>query len=438
MRVDLVHLTDTHVLAVCVRLDMRTAWLLACVVVAARWTASDDALLRGLYNGGATMNAIGDALGRSASAVSERRRTLGIATRSRIVPWTQAEDALLRAAHAAGVPASALAPRLGRTVEQVRRRQRQPFTASRTPAAAYSRVDDERNRVGWELGADVEALARQLGRSAASVRLRAQTLDLYVPPARPRWLPHEDAVVREGYEQALSCAQIAAQLSGRTPRAVAARAAKLGVATYGRAWSALDDRRLRLLAGEQLALEAIAQVLGRTPQAVLMRARRLQIALPRALAAPRAGLRWTSEEDELLRMHAALNPAVLAGLLHRSASSITQRLRRLGLRDGRSPRHPASRRGTLTPGERVTAARELAAGGPARVFAVARRLDVSPALVRAAASEVGSPVLGRPPLSTQSASFMAPTPSAACSDAVVSLGGQRRTAAARSSDKSDR
>lgn len=152
--------------------------------------------------------------------------------------------------------------------------------------------------------------------------------------------------------------------------------------------------RLRLLASERMPVASIAQALGRTPQAVITRARRGGIALPAAPIAPRAGLRWTAAEDELLRVHAALNPAVLCELLGRSPSSITQRMRRLGLRGGRSPHHPASRRGALTPGERATALRELTAAGPARALAVARRLDVSPTLVRAAAAQFGSPTSG--------------------------------------------
>lgn len=370
--------------------------------MAARWTTSEDRALGALYRAGEPLTAISDQLGRSQSAVSERRRALGIAMRPRIPPWTAAEDALVRAAHAAGLPASALAQRLGRPVEQVRRR-RGRIAGLRAAPRPYTVAEDEQIRAGWERGVDVDVLAGNLLRSPGSVRLRAQKLGLHQPRARPRWHPDEDTVVRDGYEQARSCAQIAAGLSGRSAEAVAARAAKLGVATYARAWSPRDDRGLRALAGEGLAVEAIAQALGRTPQGVLSRARKLDIQLVPRIAL-RTGQRWTAAEDEVLRLHAALNPAVLAELLHRSAYAVTQRMRRLGLREGRSPHHPASRRGTLTPGERATAARELAAGGPARVLAVARRLDVSPAVVRAAAAQhaatgdalaAGS---GRPPL----------------------------------------
>ena len=354
--------------------------------MAKRWVAADDRVLRELYEGGVSLRAIAERLGRSEQAVSERRRATGMATRPRIPRWTPAEDALLRAAAGHGVAASAVARRLGRPAEQVRRRTRS-LVGARPAPRPYTAEEDERLRACWQAGGDVASLADDLGRSVASVRLRAQAVGLHRPQPRPRWRRHEDAAVREGYEQALSCAQIAAQLRGRSAGAVAARAAKLGIATYGRGWSPLDDHRLRVLTGEGLSAESIAQALGRTPQALLLRARRLAVAAPAPRTAPRSALRWTAAEDELLRTNGALNPAVLAELLGRSSSAVTQRIRRLGLRDGRSPHHPVARRSALTPGERVTALRELRVGGPGRALAVARRLDVAPAAIRAAAAQ---------------------------------------------------
>lgn len=351
--------------------------------MAARWMASDDRVLRELYEAGVTLRAIGERLNRSEQAVSERRRAIGIPTRPRIPQWTPTEDALLRAAADRGFPASTVALRLGRPAEQVRRRTR-GLVGARSAPRPYTVEDDERLRACWRSGGDIALVAHELKRSVASARLRAQALGLHRPQPRSRWQPDEDAIVRDGYEQALSCAQIAAQLRDRSAGAVAARAAKLGIATYGRAWSPVDEHRLRVLAGERLPAESIAQALGRTPQALLLRARKLGVAPPAPRTAPRSALRWTTTEDELLRTHGALNPAVLAELLGRSSYAVTQRMRRLGLRDGRSPHHPVARRSALTPGEHVTVLRELRAGGPARALAVARRLDVSPAAIRAA------------------------------------------------------
>lgn len=98
--------------------------------------------------------------------------------------------------------------------------------------------------------------------------------------------------------------------------------------------------RLRLLASERMPVASIAQALGRTPQAVITRARRGGIALPAAPIAPRAGLRWTAAEDELLRVHAALNPAVLCELLGRSPSSITAAHAATGVARGALPPPP--------------------------------------------------------------------------------------------------
>ena len=354
--------------------------------MAARWTAADDALLQDYYLAGLALREIGKRLNRSDDAVDERRRVLGIAPRRYVRPWSASEDTLVRAAAAVGIPDAEIAQRVGRSVAQVRHRRRM-LSGPRTPARPYSAADDQRLRDGWREGANLVELARELERSLGSLRLRAQALGLHRPQPRRRWQIAEDAIVRDGYEQAHSCAQIARQLSGRSAGAVAARAAKLGIATYARVWTQLEDHRLRRLAAEGFRVETIAQALGRTPQALHLRARRLGIALPAGPVAPRSGRRWTATEDEVLRINGALNPAVLAEVLGRSPHAISQRMIRLRLRVGRSPHHPAPRRGALTPGERSTAVRELRSGGRGRALAVARRLDVSPAAIRAAAAQ---------------------------------------------------
>jgi hypothetical protein len=210
------------------------------------------------------------------------------------------------------------------------------------------------------------------------VRLRAQRLGLHRPAPRRRWTPHEDTAVRDGYERGLTCVQIAAGLHHRTAAAVAARAAKLGLATFARAWTARDDLRLRTLAAEGADLERAAQLLSRTPEAVRARARKLDVAAPRSSRAGRPRRQWSHDEDELLALHRALNPATLAGLLDRSPEAVAQRLRHLGLRAGaeRSPHHPVAARNGPTPGQRAAAARELRDAGPRLVLAVARRLEL--------------------------------------------------------------
>lgn len=346
-------------------------------------------MLRRLYGQGAPLRAIAEQVGRSQDAVSERRRTLGIAPRPRQRPWSPAEDELLRAGTALGLQATAIAARLRRPAEQVRRRR--VLVGSGRAPRAFSAAEDDAIAACWTAGGDVEALAVALGRSAGSLRLRARKLGLHRPPARPRWQPYEDAAVRDGYERGLTCAQIAAELSGRIATAVAARAAKLGLATYARAWTAREDRDLRQLARDGIELERAAHLLARTPEALRARARKLGIPAPRSARTGR-GRPWSAREDELLRLHAALNPAALAELVDRSPEAITQRLRRLGLRAGaeRSPHHPVPARRGLTPGERTAVARELRAGGPGRQLALARRLGLRPAALRGATRQAAS------------------------------------------------
>jgi hypothetical protein len=352
-----------------------------------RWSGEEDRALRRLYGRGASLRVIAEQVGRSQDAVSERRRALGIAPRRRMRAWSPAEDELLRAGTTLGLSAAAIAERLRRPPEQVRRRRRALVGTVRSPVP-FTVADDHAITACWTRGGDPQALARELGRSAGSVRLRAQKLGLHRPPPRPRWQAYEDAAVRDGYERGLTCAQIAGELPGRSVAAVAARAAKLGLATYARAWTPREDRSLRQLARDGIELERAAQMLSRTPEALRARARKLGVALPPPRRPGRTGHRWTTGEDELLRLHGALNPAALAELLHRTPGAITQRLRRLGLREGaeRSPHHPAPAHGGLTPGQRAAVAREMRTGGPGRELALARRLGLPPAAIRRARS----------------------------------------------------
>ena len=196
--------------------------------------------------------------------------------------------------------------------------------------------------------------------------------------------------MRDGYANGLSCDEMAAALAPRTPTAIAARARRLGLATYARRWTAEDDARLRRI----LALRSVdhaARLLSRTPEGVRRRARRLGLAAPRAPEVIRAGARWTADEDELLHLHAALNPAVLATLLGRSDHAVVTRLRRLGLRAGRwrSPHHPSPSNGGLTPGEKALVERELRDRGGRAVLSLEARLqrplgDAVPNLTRRA------------------------------------------------------
>jgi hypothetical protein len=356
--------------------------------MARRWTAPDDAQLARLYGGGVAVVEIAARLERSEDAVNARRRQLALPARRAQAAWSGREDAMLAAANRAGLPAWVVAERIRRPVGQIRWRRR-ALGLSAAPARAYSAGDDAAIRAAYNDRADLQDLATRLGRTTGALRLRATKLGLHRADRRPRWSLSEDATVRDGYDTGLSCREIARELAGRTPAAVAARAHKLGLATHGRRWTAADDERLRLLAAHH-TLDELARRLGRTPDAVRQRAAKLELALHEERRLPRGGARWSTVEDDLLRLHAGLNPAVLGRLLGRSDRAVTIRLSKLGLRAGRerSPHHPVPRLGNLTPGERALVARELQPGNPRRLLILAGRLDLpSTALLPRTATE---------------------------------------------------
>lgn len=281
-------------------------------------------------------------LGRTPDAVVARRRSLGILPR-RSGPWSRADEALLRAGTAAGLSAGTLAERLGRSTEQVRARRRK-LLGSAPARRPYLPHENEAISLCLSGGRDLTALARRLHRSPDALRLHAQHIGLHHPRPRRRFSAWEDDVIRDGYTTALPYAEIARQLAGRSPASVAARARRLGLISYARRWSTRDEERLVALAARGGTLEASAQRLGRTPEAIRRRARRLGISPPPPGAAPRRARRWTPEEDELLRLHQALNPARLAELLGRSDGAVCRRMCALGLRTRaqRSPHHPGN------------------------------------------------------------------------------------------------
>ena len=217
----------------------------------------------------------------------------------------------------------------------------------RAPAGRpYLAHEDEAIRLCVRQDGDLTALADNLGRSPDALRLHAQHLGLHRPPPRRRWAEWEDAVIRDGYTSALPYSEIARQLPDRSLTSLAARARKLDLISYARRWSIHDDGRLVQLSTRGGTLEDVAQRLGRTPEAIRRHASRLGINPPKPAPAPRRARRWTPEEDGLLRLHHALNPARLAELLGRSDAAVCRRLCALGLRARaqRSPHHPGNGR----------------------------------------------------------------------------------------------
>jgi hypothetical protein len=355
-----------------------------------RWRNEEDALLARFYGAGVTRREVATRLGRSEDAVDARRRALGIPARRRTRPWSSAEDALIRAATTASVPASELAARIARPFEAVRRRRRELGLAAMAASRRYSALEDDALRRAWLDGGDLDALAAELGRSRESVRLRARALGLHNPKRRLRWLPGEDLLLRQAYGRGLTCTAISTDvLPGRSAGAIAARARKLGLAVYGRIWSADEDRRLMDLAAERTPLEEAAALHFRTPEAVRGRARKLGLKPFPVAAHEHAHRRWRPDEDAFLRRHASLDPGSLARLLGRSDHAVRRRLAALGPRHGRerSPHHELVASAGLNPAERRLVTRELAGGSARRLLSVSRRLGRSPGALKRMALE---------------------------------------------------
>jgi len=244
--------------------------------------------------------------------------------------WSSTEDGLLRQLYARQHPVEDIAGRIGRSPDAV--------VARRSALAIPARPRWQ----AWQAWEDSPVTAAG---SPAEPRLRADRFERRSSRARQSWEEWEDAALRDGYTSALTCVEIARRLPGRTPRGVAARARRLGIASYARRWSATDDQWLVRLFALEMTTADVALQLGRTPEAVRSRAARMGMQKPRAVGARSQRRRWTPEEDELLHLHAALNPARLAALLDRSDMAVCRRLRTLSLRTHaqRSPHYTPTR-----------------------------------------------------------------------------------------------
>lgn len=185
--------------------------------MARRWTSAEDAQLRSRYDAGMPVVEIADLLARSVDALVARRAALGIPPRRVPLPWSELEDRLLRSAVEAHLPLTALAGRLERSIDQIHARRRQLGLAART-ALRYTPTEDALLRAAWTAGIAVDELARRRHRSPEAMRLRARALGLHHPERRRRWTAVEDATLRDGYADGLTCRRIADGLPDRNAR----------------------------------------------------------------------------------------------------------------------------------------------------------------------------------------------------------------------------
>jgi hypothetical protein len=109
------------------------------------------------------------------------------------------------------------------------------------------------------------------------------------------------------------------------------------------AWMLEEDDQLRAAAVSGESIAAISKRLCRSESAIYGRARKLGIAPP--CRDYSAGLRWTPEEDGLLRSTAAAgeSASVIAQPLKRSADSVRKRARTLKIKLAHFPSGPKPR-----------------------------------------------------------------------------------------------
>jgi hypothetical protein len=178
----------------------------------------------------------------------------------------------------------------------------------------------------------------------------------------------------------------------RSASAIAARARKLGLTSYARAWSPEEERRLARLLSRRAPVDQVAIALTRTPEAIRQRARRLELAAPDERPRPRQGLRWTADEDQVLRENPGAHPSVMADLLSRSDHSVRRRQRQLGLRSGsRSPHNAPADEDRFAPAEDALLCRELPDANALRapaLLTISARLMRSPAELRRRRAEL--------------------------------------------------
>lgn len=150
------------------------------------------------------------------------------------------------------------------------------------------------------------------------------------------WTEEQDAIIRKMRKDDASTRSIAEALGGLNKTTVQRRIIKLGLAApkmEKTIWTPALDAILARYADKE-SREQIGKRLGMTKGAVIGRMRRLGL----TGLSPEAPKPWSEEEDAFLRENVGgMTQADMGRELNREASSISLRLKKLGLRIERTP-----------------------------------------------------------------------------------------------------
>ncbi|MGU3416640.1 SANT/Myb-like DNA-binding domain-containing protein [Enterobacteriaceae bacterium C34A] len=207
-----------------------------------------------------------------------------------------------------------------------------------------NRGDNPRNhRTRWTLQelhylemnygkADTAKIAEVLGRSVVSVRLAAKSFGCRKIKVLVPWSKEEIQILRDHYSTGEGLQRISKRLPGRSIKAIATHARKLGIQSgiyLARSWS---EKEVTLL--EQyyptLGVKTVAKLPGRTENALKLMARKLGIEFQGGKEHGAHQRIWTQKEWQKLEDNFHLSPlALLEGFPGRSVTSIAKAKERL-------------------------------------------------------------------------------------------------------------
>lgn len=180
--------------------------------------------------------------------------------------------------------------------------------------------------------ADTAKIAEVLGRSVVSVRLAAKSVGCRKIKVIVPWSEKEVQILRDYYSGEEGLERISKRLPGRSMKAIATHARKLGIQSgiyLARSWSAEEVTCLEQYY-PTLGVKTAAKLPGRTENALKLMARKLGIEY---LGGKEHGARqriWTKKEWQKLEDNFHLSPlALLDDFPERSVTSIAKAKERL-------------------------------------------------------------------------------------------------------------